>query len=182
MTRRPADELDVPAHLDVLRRYALVLTRDPLEAEDLVQEALLRAVAGAAGRQAGRPVRPWLLAIVHNQHVSRRRRRQVEAAHAVELQHSLPAMSPAAQPHRVQLGRTMQALLRLPEEQREVLTLVALEGLTYKDAAALLDIPLGTLMSRLGRARAALRAAVGEGGAGDEAGQPVAAPALRVVR
>ena len=188
----PVDELDIPAHLDVLRRYALVLTRDPLEAEDLVQEALLRAVAGAASWRPGRPVRPWLLAIVHNQHVSRRRRCRVEAAHAAELERSLPSAIPPAQPHRVQLGRTMQALLRLPEEQREVLTLVALEGLAYKDAAALLDIPLGTLMSRLGRARAALRSAVGEDSAGEAAPGEIAAgeagadrraaPVLRVVR
>jgi RNA polymerase sigma-70 factor (ECF subfamily) len=72
----------------------------------------------------------------------------------------------------------MEALLTLPEEQREVLMLVALEGLAYKDAAELLGIPLGTLMSRLGRARAALRAAVGE----DRQAPARPASGLRVVR
>ena len=171
--------MDIPAHLDVLRRYALVLTRDADAAEDLVQEALLRAVGSAHTWQPVRPVRPWLLAILHNAHVSRRRRRQVEAACAAELARALPAVAPAPQPSRVELGRTMQALLTLPEEQREVLVLVALEGFAYKDAAELLGIPLGTLMSRLGRGREALRRAVGEGRA---AAPETPAPGLRVVR
>jgi RNA polymerase sigma-70 factor (ECF subfamily) len=87
-------------------------------------------------------------------------------------------MAPPSQPARVELGRTMQALLMLPEEQREVLMLVALEGVAYKDAAELLGIPLGTLMSRLGRGREALRRAVGEG----RETPAVGTPALRVVR
>lgn len=179
MSEHGPSDLDIPAHLGVLRRYALVLTRDPDEAEDLVQEALLRAVASARTWEPGRPVRPWLLAIVHNQHVSRRRRRQVEAACTVELEEQAPKAVPAAQPHRIQLNRTMQALMSLPEEQREVLVLVALEGLSYKEAAELLGIPLGTLVSRLGRARAALRVAVGEGRTAEAAPSP---PNLRVVR
>jgi RNA polymerase sigma-70 factor (ECF subfamily) len=174
------ERLDIPEHLGVLRRYALVLTRDPDEAEDLVQEALLRAVGAAHTWQPGRPVRPWLLAILHNTHVSRRRRRQVEAACAADLARALPDAAPAPQPARVELGRTVRALLALPEEQREALVLVALEGLAYKDAAELLGVPLGTLMSRLGRGREALRRAVGEGGREVPDGrQP---PKLRVVR
>jgi RNA polymerase sigma-70 factor (ECF subfamily) len=181
MTRTSTDPLDIPVHLGVLRRYALVLTRDADAAEDLVQEALLRAVGAAHTWQPGRPVRPWLLSILHNVHVSRRRRRQVEAACAGELAWATPDATPPAQPARVQLGRTMQALLTLPDEQREVLVLVALDGLAYKEAAELLGIPVGTLMSRLGRAREALRAATGEGRQpGDE--QPKQPPSLRVVR
>ena len=177
-TNGPA-QLDIPAHLGVLRRYALVLTRDRDEAEDLVQEALLRAIGAAHTWQPGRPVRPWLLTILHNTHVSRRRRRQVEAAVSGNLADILPpATMPADQPGRVELGRTLQALLSLPEEQREVLLLVAVEGLAYKEAAELLGIPLGTLMSRLGRARAALRLATGQGAAPGGRDGPV----LRVVR
>ena len=71
----------------------------------------------------------------------------------------------------------MAALMRLPEDQREVLVLVAIEGLAYKDAAEILDLPLGTLMSRLARAREALRRAVGQG---DDVGRE--RPGLRVVR
>ena len=75
------------------------------------------------------------------------------------------------QAHRVALGETVNALMDLPEEQREVLVLVAIEGLSYREAAACLGLPVGTLMSRLGRARAALRAA-----------DRSATPHLRVVR
>ncbi|MGD9509504.1 MAG: sigma-70 family RNA polymerase sigma factor [Geminicoccaceae bacterium] len=168
---------DVEPHLGVLRRYALVLTRSSDEAEDLVQEALLRAIAGAASWQPARGLRPWLLSIVHNTHVSRQRRRQVEQAARGELAQAEPAVSPAIQLQRVELAQTMAALMRLPEDQREVLVLVAIEGLAYKDAAEILDLPLGTLMSRLARAREALRRAVGQGdGPGQER------PSLRVVR
>ena len=79
-----AEQPDVEPHLGVLRRYALVLTRSGDEAEDLVQEALVRAMAAAHTWRPGREVRPWLLAILHNAHVSRRRRQQVEAALARE--------------------------------------------------------------------------------------------------
>jgi RNA polymerase sigma-70 factor (ECF subfamily) len=168
---------DIEPHLGVLRRYALVLTRDADRAEDLVQEALLRAIASAHTWRPGHDPRPWLLSIVHNAHVSRLRREQVEAASARELAaHAVP-MAPAAQLDRVELGQTMVALMTLPEEQREVLVLVAIDGLSYKDAAEILELPIGTLMSRLARARGALRRAVGQGvtGAGER-------PALRVVR
>jgi RNA polymerase sigma-70 factor, ECF subfamily len=126
-------------------------------------------------------VRPWLLSIVHNAHVSRQRRRRVEAAAARELAWTAPRAVAAGQAERVHLGRTMAALMSLPEEQREVLVLVALEGLSYRDAAEILGIPVGTLMSRLGRARGALRAATGHGHhLTPEASSP--SPPLRVVR
>ena len=177
MSHATATPFDVEPHLDVLRRYALVLTRSADEAEDLVQESLLRAIAGAASWRPGRGLRPWLLSVVHNAHVSRRRRRQVEQAAAGELAPTEPPVTLPPQIHRVELAQTVAALLRLPEDQREVLVLVAVEGLAYKDAAEILDLPMGTLMSRLARARAALRRAVGQS---DETGS--ARPGLRVVR
>jgi RNA polymerase sigma-70 factor (ECF subfamily) len=176
MSNADFGQFDVEPHLGVLRRYALVLTRSSDEAEDLVQEALLRAIVGAATWQPARGLRPWLLSIVHNTHVSRRRRQQVEQAARGELT-GAEAVTPAAQFRRVELAQTMAALMRLPEDQREVLVLVAIEGLAYKDAAEILDLPLGTLMSRLARAREALRRAVGQG---DDAGRE--RPGLRVVR
>jgi RNA polymerase sigma-70 factor, ECF subfamily len=172
---------DVEPHLGVLRRYALVLTRDGDQAEDLVQEALLRAIAGAATWLPGADLRPWLLSIVHNTHVSRRRRRLVEAAGAAELAAAGgAAVAPPVQLHRVELAQTVAALWGLPDDQREVLALVAIDGLSYKDAAEILGVPLGTLMSRLARARAALRRAVGGGDAA--AGGGGRRPALRVVK
>ena len=169
--------LAVEPHLGVLRRYALVLTRSADQAEDLVQDCLVRAIAAAPSWRPGHDLRPWLLAILHNAHVSRRRRQQVEMATARELVLGMPAATPAPQLDRVQLGQTMTALMGLPEEQREVLVLVALEGLSYKDVAEILALPLGTVMSRLGRARAALRLATGHGGSGE-----TERPPLRVVR
>ena len=77
--------LEVEPHLGVLRRYALVLTRSADQAEDLVQETLVRAMAAAHTWRPGHDMRPWLLSILHNAHVSRRRRQQVEAATAREL-------------------------------------------------------------------------------------------------
>ena len=170
-------QVDVEPHLGVLRRYALVLTRSSDEAEDLVQAALVRAIAGAASFRQERGLRAWLLSIVHNTHVSRRRRRQVEAAAVGELARAEGTPLAAPQLHRVELAQTMAALMRLPEDQREVLVLVAIEGLSYRDAAEILSLPMGTLMSRLARAREALRRAVGHG---DAAARE--RPALRVVR
>jgi RNA polymerase sigma-70 factor (ECF subfamily) len=168
---------DVEPHLGVLRRYALVLTRGADEADDLVQEALVRAMAAAHTWRPGRDVRPWLLSILHNVHVSRRRRQQVEAAWAKDQALEEPPVTRPPQLARVQLSQTMAALMTLPDEQREVLVLVALDGLAYKDVAEILELPLGTVMSRLGRARDALRRAMGEGRAADADPAP-----LRVVR
>jgi RNA polymerase sigma-70 factor (ECF subfamily) len=167
---------DIRPHLPALRRYALALARDPDRAEDLVQEALLRALAGARTWRPGRAPLPWLLAILHNAHVSRGRRRALEAAAAEEAARRGPAAVAAPQPERVHLGQTVAALMRLPEEQRAALVLTAVEGLSYKDAAEVLGVPVGTLMSRLGRGREALRAATGR-----EEGRAPARPALRVV-
>ena len=177
MAREATISFDVEPHLGVLRLYALVLTRDSDEAEDLVQDALVRAIAAAGSWRPGSDPKPWLLSIVHNTHVSRQRRRQVEAAVSRELALEPQGAAAPRQLARVQLGQTMTALMGLPEEQREVLTLVALDGVAYKDAAEILGVPIGTVMSRLARARDALRRNLDGGGAG-EAGRPV----LRVVR
>jgi RNA polymerase sigma-70 factor (ECF subfamily) len=125
--------------------------------------------------QPGRDLRKWLFAILHNVHVSRCRRERLEADTADAIRHWAEASTPPRQGVRVQLNQTLSALLTLPEEQREVLVLIALEGLSYRDAADILGIPVGTVMSRLGRAREALRRASeetpdpqrGDGGNGD---------------
>ncbi|SMH36543.1 sigma-70 family RNA polymerase sigma factor [Azospirillum agricola] len=151
--------MDISRHLGLLRRYALVLTRDRERADDLVQETALRALEGSHGFQEGRDVKGWLLAIVHNAHVSRCRRRRTESeAEALLAAQAGDAHAPD-QTDRIALNETMRAMMALPEDQRAVLTLVAIDGMSYRDAADCLGIPLGTLMSRLGRARAALRAA-----------------------
>jgi RNA polymerase sigma factor (sigma-70 family) len=145
-------------HIASLRRYALVLTRDRHQAEDLVQECLTRAIAAAASLRPGAPLRPWLFRILHNLHVSQIRRRQVRDAVMVAGDADHGAEAP--QHVRLELRDVLAALDRLPDGQREAVALMAIEDLPYADAAELLGIPLGTFMSRLARGRKALRAAM----------------------
>ena len=96
---------DIITHLPTLRRYALVLARNADGAEDLVQEALLRAMEGSHTWKPGREVRPWLLSILHNVHVSRQRRRAVEAAVAQDAGLAPLTAFPAPQPERVHFNQ-----------------------------------------------------------------------------
>jgi RNA polymerase sigma-70 factor (ECF subfamily) len=149
----------VVAHLDGLRRYARALTRDDAAADDLVQESLLRAIEGADTFRAGGSLRAWLAGIVHNRFVSGRRRQAAEARRDetfAGLREGSPGI--ASQEHAAQLALVSDRFDALPEPQRAVLHLVAVEGLSYQEAATALDVPIGTVMSRLSRARAALRA------------------------
>lgn len=149
---------DVIGHLASLRRYARSLTRSDTESEDLVQDALLKAYERRASFDEGRGLGPWLLSILHNAFIDRQRARRAEQTRierASELQH--PHVEPV-QDHHVRLVQVRRAFMALPDEQRAALHLVAIEGLSFAEAATALDIPIGTLMSRLGRARATLRA------------------------
>jgi len=150
--------MDVVGLLGPLRRYARSLTRDESQAEDLVQDTLVRAYEGRGSFRAGGNLRGWLLSILHNTFIDARRRDASEmrrAHHAIDL---METVAPAEQESRVRLQQIRLAFMSLPEEQRSALHLVAIEGLSYNEAAEALGIPVGTLMSRLGRARAALRA------------------------
>jgi RNA polymerase sigma-70 factor (ECF subfamily) len=155
--KRKDGSFDVTAELPALRRYALVLTRDPAEAEELLQDALLRGHERRATWRPGLPLRPWLMSILHNVHVSRRRRDWAALRRDDEAGRQPSAEGGARQDDLVLLGEVGRALMALPEDQREALLLVAVEGLSYEEAAAILDIPAGTLTSRLSRGRAALR-------------------------
>ncbi|MCF3641209.1 sigma-70 family RNA polymerase sigma factor [Rhizobium sp. TRM95111] len=157
MTRK-TDSFDVIAQLAALRRYALSLVRNADEAEDLVQDALTRAYERQASFRTGSNLRNWLLSIVHNVHVDRlRRRRSLERRHEAAAEIADHAVAPS-QDHSVRLGQLRGAFFALPEDQREALHLVAIEELSYREAADALAIPVGTLMSRIARARARLRA------------------------
>lgn len=149
---------ELSKHVKSLRRYALVLTRDAVSADDLVQETLTRALARAETWQPGSDLRPWLFRIMHNAHVSdlRRARTRTEAAP------DLPApVSPETQLDRLELRQVLQALDTLPEAQRRPIVLIALREMSYAEAANSLEVPLGTFMSRLGRGREALRRLIG---------------------
>jgi RNA polymerase sigma-70 factor, ECF subfamily len=164
---------DVIAQLAPLRRYALTLTRDETLAEDLVHDALVRAYERRATFRSGANLRTWLLAILHNTFVDRWRQREAEWRREAEASRLVETIAPADQESRVRFQQIAQAFQALPDEQRAVLHLVAIDGLPYNEAARALGIPVGTLMSRLGRARAALRAF-------EENGARSATPALPV--
>lgn len=147
----------LPEHIVSLRRFALVLTRNRDDAEDLVQETLTRAIAAVDSFQPGTDLRVWLFRIMSNTHVSTLRKRQVrDAARA-----SLPdPVIEATQSMHVEIRQLLAALDELPDSQREAIVLMALEDMKYKDAAQVLDVPLGTFMSRIARGREALRRAM----------------------
>ncbi len=152
-------ELSVPA----LRRYARALTRDADHADDLVQDCIERAIRKQALWKPTGPLKAWLFRILLNLYRNELRLARRRGEHVpVETLLVEPAVAPA-QPGRIALNEMAKAIETLGDEQREALLLVVLEGLSYSEAAEALDIPMGTLMSRLGRARAALRKLTGAG-------------------
>jgi RNA polymerase sigma-70 factor (ECF subfamily) len=181
--RIEAKRPDVVALIEPLRRYARALTRDESRAEDLVQDTLVRAYERHGTFRAGGNLRAWLLSVLHNVFVDERRRHRAEARRIEEAARVAELTGPAIpsdQESRVRLAQIQEAFLALPEEQRAALHLVAVEGLSYQEDAAALGIPVGTLMSRLGRGRAALRA-FEEGRAPGTGGPAKPRPSLRIV-
>ena len=140
-----------------LRRYARALTRDINAADDLVQDCLTRALSKVHLWQEGTDLRAWLFTILHNVHVDRLAARR-RAGTQVELDKVVTYLShPAPQPAALELRDLQRGLTRLPDEQREVVLLIGLEGMSYQEAAEVLQVPVGTVMSRLSRGREALR-------------------------
>lgn len=148
---------DVLGQLGSLRRYARSLTRDSADAEDLVHDALVRAYERRSTFRSGGNLRAWLLSILHNAFIDETRSRRSEAARVQQAAHLADESIEAPQEHSARLTQVREAFLGLPEEQRVALHLVAIDGLSYQEAAGTLGVPIGTLMSRIGRARAALR-------------------------
>jgi RNA polymerase sigma factor (sigma-70 family) len=154
---RRSSRFDVPGQLAALRRYALALTRDEGDAEDLVQDALVRAYDRRSTFDERRDLKSWLLSIVHNAFIDGVRSRRAERVRMTAAGELADGRSEPAQEHAVRLAQVRASFAALPHEQRAALHLVAVEGLSYADAAAVLGVPAGTLMSRVGRARDALR-------------------------
>jgi RNA polymerase sigma-70 factor (ECF subfamily) len=152
---------DIEAEIPRLRRYARALTRDVVSADDLVQDCLTRALGKLHLWQEGSDLRAWLFTILHNQYVNRIRRAVREGA-TVALNETEPMLSRAPQQSkRLELRDLERAIAQLPEEQRSVILLVGLEGMRYEEVAAVLDVPVGTIRSRLSRGREALRRLTG---------------------
>ena len=158
---------DLVAAIPRLRRYARVLTGEATRADDLVQDTLARAWEKRALWQAGTDLRAWLFTVMHNVFVNQRAVAMREARNVSIDGDGEPgeawqiAVRPSQQAH-VELVEVLQQLGRLPAEQREVLVLAAVEEMKYEEIAAVLDIPVGTVMSRLSRARDKLRRIVAE--------------------
>lgn len=172
----PDTRFDTLEHLPTLRRYARSLARDPVAADDLVQDALVRAYEKRHTFR-GEQLRGWLLSIVHSTFLNGVRRARAELKRADRLAEIAARAAEPAQEHSTRLAQIQAAFLDLPDDQRSALHLVTVEGLSYAEAAAVMQTPLGTLMSRLGRARAALRRLEEPDGAAS-AGQPTK---LRIV-
>jgi len=148
---------DIEAEIPRLRRYARALTRDLNAADDLVQECLTRALGKLQLWQRGTDLRAWLFTILHNQYVNHLRRSVREGA-AVGLSEREPLLAnPPQQGHWLELRDVERAMAKLPDAQRSVILLIGLEGMSYEAVAAVLDVPVGTVRSRLSRGREALR-------------------------
>jgi RNA polymerase sigma-70 factor, ECF subfamily len=144
-----------------LRRYARALTRDIVRADDLVQETLLRAFRKEHLWEPGTDLRAWLFTIMHNQYVNEVRRATRDAA-SLDVQECSTFLVANSDPSASrQLQELEQALSQLPEGQRQVILLVGLEGMSYEDVANILQIPIGTVRSRLSRGREVLRKLMG---------------------
>jgi RNA polymerase sigma-70 factor (ECF subfamily) len=138
-----------------LRRYARALTGDRSAADDLVQDTLERALSRFHLWRQGSDLRAWLFTIMHNVYVNQIRSRMRHQHEALD-QPAADAVR-AHEPDWAELRDIDDALAKLPDDQRAVVLLVGLEQFTYEEAARVLDIPLGTVMSRLSRGRERLR-------------------------
>jgi len=137
-----------------LRRYARALVGDRASADDLVQDTLERAWAKLHLYRSGTDLRAWLFTVMHNVHVNKVRATRVTDT----LEDDLPELAQRASQGDALLVRDLdRAIARLPAEQRAVLLLVTLEEMSYEEVARALGIPIGTVMSRLSRAREKLR-------------------------
>ena len=148
------DRPDLIEHLPRLRRYARALTGDANRADDLVQDTLERALAKLDLWQPGSDLRAWLFTLMHNLFVNQIRIRRPQET---VMEDALDEPVSGGQMEALDARDIHAALARLPEEQREVLLLVGLEQFCYAEAAQVLGVPTGTVMSRLSRARERMR-------------------------
>ena len=149
-------EAAVDQQIPALRRYAFALTRDHHAADDLVQDCLERALSAWSRRRADDP-RAWLFAILRNTYLSAYRTRSRRGAPLSIDDVAEPAL-PSSQESGLQARDALAALDRLPEDHRSILLLIGVEDLSYVEAARVLGVPIGTVTSRLSRARQQLRA------------------------
>lgn len=160
----PADmKSDLIALLPRLRRFARSLTRSVVEADDLVQDACLRALSRADQWDPSQPLDRWVFRITRNLWISEIRKRTVRVGQGqVPADESPELVSHESGEASVMAGQLQSQIAALPEELSAILLTVSVEGYSYAEAAALFDIPIGTVMSRIHRARKTLAAQINE--------------------
>jgi len=152
-----AGDHPILAQIPHLRRYARALLGDRARAEDLVQDCLERAWGRLHLWREGSNLRTWLFTIMHNLHANHARTASRRPQTVPMDESGLAAPTRAAQEDGLEVASIATALAQLSDEQRQVILLVGLEGMSYQEAAAVLGVPIGTVMSRLHRGRERLR-------------------------
>ena len=155
-------ENEMLALLPRLRRFARALARDAADADDLCQITIEKALLARGSWQPGTRLDSWMYRIMRNAWIDTARARGRASETFVDAEVGAAVGGDGGAEARVALGEVEAAMRRLPDEQREAVALVLVEGLAYKEAAEVLDIPMGTLTSRLVRGRQALMLDLGE--------------------
>ena len=155
-----------------LRRYARALTGDRTSADDLVQDTLERAWGKLHMWRSGSNMRAWMFSIMHNKFINQIRKNKVATVSIDEDALDVPTR--ATQDDALEMRDLVSALTKLPDEYREVVLLIGLEQMSYEEVSQVLEIPLGTVMSRLSRGRERLRTLM--------AGTAESVPVLRRVK
>lgn len=153
----PQTALAIEGHIPALRRYARALARDTDLADDLVQDCLERAISRFDQFQPGTNLRTWLFTILHNLHCDGMRRQNRRGIHVPIDEWMENARSPAEQPRAMQMRDFRRTFHSLHESDQQLLLLIGLEGFTYQEVSAVLNVAVGTVKSRLFRARERLR-------------------------
>jgi RNA polymerase sigma-70 factor, ECF subfamily len=156
-------ETTVEAYIDELYRYAMSITRNPTDAEDLVQETYVRAIRAMGSLRAGSNHRSWLYTILRNIRINQLRRQRTAPESGVAENAENVFVETSRDPYalyvcKVDRERVREAIRQLSMGQREIIVLREYEGLSYQELAGILNCPVGTVMSRLARARSRLRA------------------------
>lgn len=155
---RNEEALAIEAQIPALRRYARALMRDPERADDLVQDCLERSVSRFEQFTPGTNLRTWLFTIMHNLYCDEMRRVRRRGPHVPVSEWESSAQTPPTQSSAVEMREFEEAFKRLPERDQQLLMLVAVEGFSYEEVSEVLDVAVGTVKSRLFRARGRLRA------------------------
>lgn len=146
-----------------LRRFALALAGSRENADDLVQSACERALRSSNSWKPGSRLDSWMFRVLRNLWIDHHRRKRVQTSANPEMEANVPGEDGRRTAEsRLELAQVPALIATLPEQQRDVLVLVCIEDMPYREAAAILDVPIGTVMSRLARGRQALIAALAE--------------------